>query len=58
MKCPKCNTKMKEVKVKIQNADSPVTSYQCNKCDYFDFDEKSMNKAVDEIKAGESPSRN
>ena len=53
MKCPKCNTQMKEVKVKIQDADSPVTSYQCIKCGYFDFEEKSINKAINEIKAKE-----
>ena len=52
--CPKCNAQMKEVKVRIQDADSPVTSYQCPKCDYFDFKEKSINKAIDEIKAKES----
>ena len=50
MKCPKCSSNMKEVKVKIQDADSPVTSYQCPDCSYFDFEEKSMNKAIGEIK--------
>ena len=54
MKCPKCSAKMKEVKVKVQDADSPVTSYQCPECDYFDFEEKSINKDIDEIKAKES----
>ena len=55
MKCPKCNSNMKEVKVKIQDADSPVTSYQCGKCGYFDFEEKSINRAIDEIKTKEAP---
>jgi len=54
MKCPKCNTQMKEVKVKIQEADSPVTSYQCNACNYFDFEENSINKAINEIKEKEA----
>jgi len=54
MKCPKCNAKMKEVEVKIQDADSPVASYQCSNCGYFDFEEKSINKAIGEIKAKES----
>jgi len=53
--CPKCNSRMKEVKVKIQDADSPVISYQCPKCDYFDFEEKSMTKAIGEIKLKEQP---
>jgi len=55
MKCPKCDSKMKEVKVKIQDAKSPVTSYQCGKCNYFDFEEKSINRAIGEIKAKEVP---
>jgi|TARA_B100001971_G_C18226504_1_gene560840 predicted nucleic-acid-binding Zn-ribbon protein len=55
MQCPKCNAKMNEVKVKIQDADSPVTSYQCGKCGYFDFEEKSINKAISEIKVKEAP---
>lgn len=55
MECPKCSGKMKEVKVKIQDADSPVTSYQCAKCGYFDFEEKSMNKAINEITHKEAP---
>ena len=55
MKCPKCNARMKEVNVKIQDADSPVTSYQCGKCGYFDFEEKSVNKAINEIKVKEAP---
>jgi len=45
---------MKEVEVKIQDADSPVNSYQCGKCGYFDFEDKSITKAIDEIKAKES----
>ena len=55
MKCPKCNESMKEVKVKIQDADSPITSYQCGECGYFDFEEKSINKAINEIKEKEAP---
>ena len=55
MQCPKCNNRMKEIKVKIQGANSLATSYQCNKCGYFDFEEKSINKAINEIKAKEAP---
>ena len=54
-KCPKCEGKMKEVKVKIQDAERPVASYQCGKCGYFDFEEKSINKAINEIKLKEAP---
>ena len=54
MKCPKCNSNLREVKVKIQDANSPVISYQCAKCGYFDFEEKSINEAINEIKTKES----
>ncbi len=54
MKCPKCDSNLREIKVKIQDADSPVTSYQCSKCGYFDFEERSINKAISEIKTKES----
>jgi len=54
MKCPKCNHNLKEVEVKIQDADSPVTSYQCSDCGYFDFEEKSINLAIKEIKLKET----
>ena len=55
MKCPKCDSKMEGVMVKIQDADSLVTSYQCGECGYFDFEGKSMEKAITEIKAKEAP---
>jgi len=55
MNCPKCSARMRKIKVKIQDAESPVTSYQCGKCGYFDFEKKSINKAISEIKAKESP---
>jgi len=53
MKCPECTNQLKEVKVKIQDADTKVTSYQCNKCGHFDFEDKSINKAIHEIKTKE-----
>ena len=53
--CPKCSAQLKEIKVKIQDADSLVTSYQCGECGYFDFEGKSMEKAITEIKAKEAP---
>tara|TARA_Y100000310_G_C20093209_1_gene539255 strand:+ start:49 stop:372 length:324 start_codon:yes stop_codon:yes gene_type:complete len=55
MKCPKCDNKLREVEVKIQDADSLVTSYQCSECNYFDFEDKSMNKAIKEIRLKETP---
>jgi len=55
MKCPKCNNELKRINVNIQDADSPVTSYQCLKCGYFDFEKSSINKAINEIKEKEAP---
>ena len=55
MKCPECNNLMKEVKVKIQDADSLVSSYQCAKCGHFDFEDTSINIAIREIKERETP---
>jgi len=52
-KCPKCNEKIKKVKVKIQDADIPVTSYQCSKCGYFDFEKNSIDSAINNIKSKE-----
>src|SRR3989338_3470117 len=54
MNCTECKSKMKKVKVKIHDAESPVESYQCSKCGYFDFEEKSINKAIGEIRFKEA----
>ncbi len=48
--CPRCKHQIKEVEVKIQDAESPVKSYQCSKCGYFDFEDSSIKNAIDEIK--------
>ena len=55
MKCPECNNELKRINVKIQDVDSPVTSYQCLKCGYFNFEKSSINKAINEIKEKEAP---
>ena len=55
MECPKCKSRLKTIKVRIQDADSPVTSYQCHKCGYFDFEDRSIKKAIKEIKSKEAP---
>ena len=54
MKCPQCNSGMRTVRVRIQDASSPVTSYQCSKCGFFDFERKSVGRVIDEIKAKEA----
>ena len=44
---------MKEVEVELQDTRSPVISHQCEECGYFTFDEKSINKAIKELKVKE-----
>jgi len=55
MKCPNCSHGLRKIKVKIQDANTPVDSYQCKECGYFSFEEKSINKAIEEIKVKEAP---
>ena len=50
MKCPECGSKMRNVAVAVEGATQKVMSYQCIQCDYFEFDEKSGDKVVEEIK--------
>ena len=49
-RCVNCGSTLKEIKVKMYNAESLVTSYQCGACGYFDFENKSVNKVLNEIK--------
>jgi len=51
MRCPQCTALLKEVNVKIQDAESPVASYQCTNddCVYFEFEEKPIQKAISEM---------
>ncbi|MEK6968521.1 MAG: hypothetical protein AABX51_07895 [Nanoarchaeota archaeon] len=50
MKCPKCNALLRKVEVKIQGAVNKAASYQCPKCDYFEFEQKSALNVIDELK--------
>lgn len=55
MKCPKCENQMKRIKVKIQDAENLVVSYQCRECGYFDFEKNSISTALEEIRLKEIP---
>ena len=55
MKCPKCNSSIRKVELNIDGAEQKAISYQCTKCDYFEFEEKSAAKVVKELKSRESP---
>ncbi len=53
MKCPKCASALRKVDVKVAGAKSKAVSYQCQKCDYFEFEPLSSMKVVEELR--ESP---
>ena len=50
MKCPNCNSELKKVKVKIEGAKNQVSSHQCVNCDYFEFEEESSKKVIEEVR--------
>ncbi len=57
MKCPNCNAPLRRVEVNIEGAQNKAMSYQCSKCDYFSFEEKSAVKVITELKNKETPLR-
>ncbi len=50
MKCPKCKSILKRVEVSVEGAKSKAISYQCPSCDYFEFEPKSSQKVVEELR--------
>lgn len=57
MRCPKCNSNVRKVEVSVEGAGQKAISYQCTKCDYVEFEEKSAAKVVRELKSKETPLR-
>ncbi|MFC1691276.1 hypothetical protein ACFL0W_03780 [Nanoarchaeota archaeon] len=55
MNCPKCKSKLRKVKVGVFGAKNKALSYQCPKCDYFEFEPKSSKKVLSELR--ETPLR-
>ena len=53
MMCPKCNSVLRKMEVKVHGAKSKAISYQCPKCDYFEFGQDSSQKVLAELR--ESP---
>ena len=49
MKCPNCNSNLRKVQVKVHGAKNKAISYQCGKCEYFEFEGKSSKKVLDEL---------
>ena len=50
MKCPKCKSKIKKVKVSIEDSKTKIWSSQCTKCGYFAFDKEQSSKILNELK--------
>jgi len=53
--CPNCESKLKKIKVEIEDAETKVVSYQCSNCGYFTFEPTTTLKVIEEIKAKEPP---
>lgn len=50
MKCPKCDSNLEKVAIKVYGATSKAISYQCPKCDYFEFEPVSSKKVIEELR--------
>ena len=50
MNCPKCDSNLKKIKVKVHGAENKAISYQCSKCDYFEFEPLSSKKVIEELR--------
>ncbi|MBI3034362.1 hypothetical protein HYY72_04330 [Candidatus Woesearchaeota archaeon] len=50
MNCPNCNSKLRKVEVNVHGAENKAVSYQCTKCDYFEFEQKSAQKVIEELR--------
>ena len=57
MRCPKCSSNLRRVEISVEGAEQKAISYQCTKCEYVEFEEKSAAKVVKELKAKETPLR-
>lgn len=49
MKCPSCNLSLRKLEVTVAGAAHKVTSYQCEKCDYVEFEPEASHKVVQEL---------
>ncbi len=50
MKCPNCQSILKKVEVKVHGATNKAVSYQCEKCDYVEFEQDSAQKVLQELR--------
>lgn len=52
MKCPNCKSEVKKVEVSVQGAQQKASSYQCTKCNYFEFEPVSSKRVLEELRTG------
>lgn len=50
MRCPKCDSELKKVEIKVQGVKSKAISYQCPSCDYFEFEPISSQRVIQELR--------
>ncbi len=57
MKCPRCESNLRKVRVAVEGAKQRAITYQCSNidCIYVDFEEESSKRIVAELKAKETP---
>ena len=55
MKCPQCDSLLKQRKVEVEGARQKALSYQCSnkRCLYTTFERESSKKIIAELKAKE-----
>ena len=47
--CPNCELKLRKVSVKVAGASSKAVSFQCSKCNYFEFEQDSTQQVLSEL---------
>ena len=50
MRCPKCDSRLNKVRVKVHGAKNKVLSFQCPSCDYFEFEPVSSKYVLEELR--------
>lgn len=50
LRCPECNSNLRKVEVSVHGAKQKAISYQCPKCDYFEFEPMSSKRVVEELR--------
>jgi hypothetical protein len=48
--CPRCGGQLEQVAVSVWGAKSKALSRQCEKCGYFDFDQVTGQKVLEELR--------